>query len=1032
MAKQNPETGAPLLRKLSRAQLQLWQEIGRKGQTLSDLAIRHVGRDMLSEVRVLEEQGVIVLQELATDDARQAFSAKSLVAEPAPEDEVDKRVRRHTNAPKRKRRSSAAIEKSNLEPRPRGRPTGPMRPQDLGDETKEASPIAANRHKRPTAAVEKRSRRKSPKAAQAHAEPLSERPAAPAKRPRRPTAAIEKPVRQRKKKRKPTLAPAELGASSGRRPRLETEIPIDFGNALDSEEVAEAAPSMELEAPNDLGGGIDLGAPNELVPAEGLGGGIDLGGSIELGASLALGPPIELGASGLQGSTDAKPSLEKWAENASGTLGRETPKLSSDSIGEWGPRGTNAATKPAMPNPLGARSKQGASTPLSGNRAKRPSQSIPSVSFRDAGSLHGGAQAVGDGQALELGGDGLTLEESELMKLDIDLNQKEKRRVIDVARAVKSGDICGLLGLPNTAKRKEVKRAYFALSQELHPDQYFGRKLGGFKPLLEQAFTSLAQYVKALNDKRTTLPNSYRTSNNARRKSQRFHLSLRAQVQCDSWSGPEWTTTQDISSGGAFLVTDVEAVLGESIRLNVESPNGTIGIAGVVVSRREADQARRERRNSGIGIQFQKAAELDSQRLAELLAEAKSKTPAFTASVPIKSLAAQKLAKSSKAKGRQKHIIGIDLGTTNTAVSAIIDNRVQIIPWPDGTYSVPSVVAFPERRRCVVGYEAQKHLLSNPRNAVNSAKRLMGRQFDDPEIASYMSEARFKNFKGPDGTVIAQLQGEDYAIPQICSYLFTAAKHAAATALGAEPTQTVLTVPVSYDQGQVEAMRLAAKLAQLDVIEIIEEPCAAAIANQGQRDFKGIVGVYDFGGGTFDFSLVEAGAGDLRVLATTGDSWLGGDDFDLAIADAAADMFWKAEGTDLRQKAVEWQHLVFACEKAKRDLSIQDHAQVLVPEVARNAQGTVDLRINLSREKVELLWAEPIRRSIDTCKQALSLAGISMDKLSAIYMSGGTSYIPAIRRSLMKSFGVPVHLGLAPEHAVCAGAGIRAAVLQGQ
>jgi molecular chaperone DnaK len=215
------------------------------------------------------------------------------------------------------------------------------------------------------------------------------------------------------------------------------------------------------------------------------------------------------------------------------------------------------------------------------------------------------------------------------------------------------------------------------------------------------------------------------------------------------------------------------------------------------------------------------------------------------------------------------------------------------------------------------------------------------------------------------------------------------------------------------------------------VVEVIEEPCAAAIANQGQKDFNGIVGVYDFGGGTFDFSLVEAGSGDLRVLATTGDSWLGGDDFDLAIADAAANMFWKAEGTDLREKAVEWQYLVLACEKAKRDLSLRDHAQVVVPDVSRNAQGSVDLRINLAREKVELLWAQPIRRSIDTCKQALSLAGVPMSRLSAIYMSGGTSYIPAIRRSLMKSFGVPVHLGIAPEHAVCAGAGIRAAILQG-
>jgi molecular chaperone DnaK len=399
--------------------------------------------------------------------------------------------------------------------------------------------------------------------------------------------------------------------------------------------------------------------------------------------------------------------------------------------------------------------------------------------------------------------------------------------------------------------------------------------------------------------------------------------------------------------------------------------------------------------------------------------------------MPVQSEASQRLAKKGKAIHRKEAILGIDLGTTNTAVSAVIDNRVQIIPFPGGAYSLPSVVAFPERGRCVVGHEAQKLLLRDPRNAINSGKRLVGRQLDDPAIASYMAEARFAHYRGPDGTVIAKLWGEDYAIPQICSYLFAAAKHAATQTLEKEPTKAVLTVPVSFEHSQIEAMRRAAKLAQLDVVEIIEEPCAAAIANQGQKDFKGIVGVYDFGGGTFDFSLVEAGMGDLRVLATTGDSWLGGDDFDIAIADAAANMFWKSQGTDLRQRAVEWQYLILACEQAKRELSRRERTQVVVPEVLRNAQGTIDLRIGLARKKVEELWIDPIRRSIDTCNQALNLAGVPKSKLSAIYMSGGTSYIPAIRRTLIERFKVPVHLGIAPEHAVCAGAGVRAAVLQG-
>ena len=538
-------------------------------------------------------------------------------------------------------------------------------------------------------------------------------------------------------------------------------------------------------------------------------------------------------------------------------------------------------------------------------------------------------------------------------------------------------------------------------------------------------FKALSQYVKALGDKRTTLPGSYRNTH-ARRLSRRFVLSLRSKVQAGSWNVPEWAELQDISEGGLFLATESSAYVGEPIRLTLDAPTGPVGLSGTVISVRDSEEARRTRRKTGIGIQFDDKLRQDQKGLHGLLSTARSQAPVFSRET---AAPRRRLARGSGIVHRKEPIIGIDLGTTNTAISSVVDNRVRVLPWPNGAYSMPSVVAFPERGRCVVGHQAQEHLLRDPRHAINSSKRLIGRQLDDSTIASYMADARFAHHRGPDGSIVAKLWGEDYAMPQICSYLFSAAKHAASQALGAEAQKTVLTVPVSFDDTQIKTMRRAAQLAGLDVIEVIEEPCAAAIANQGQRDFDGIIGVYDFGGGTFDFSLVEAGAGDLRVLATTGDSWLGGDDFDLAMADAAANLFWQSQGIDLRQRAVEWQHLVRVCEVAKRELSQKERTQIVVPEVMRNAAGALDLRVGLARVKVEMLWADAIRRSVDTCTQALSLAGVPKSQLSGIYLSGGTSYIPAIRRSLMQRFGVPVHLGIAPEYAVCAGAGARAAAL---
>ena len=310
-----------------------------------------------------------------------------------------------------------------------------------------------------------------------------------------------------------------------------------------------------------------------------------------------------------------------------------------------------------------------------------------------------------------------------------------------------------------------------------------------------------------------------------------------------------------------------------------------------------------------------------------------------------------------------------------------------------------------------------------------SAKRLLGRRASDNEVASHLSQSAYDISSAQDGQVLINMWGEPYAIPQLVGYLLGAAREAAEQSLRSPVDKAVVTVPVSFGADRVELLRRAARLAHLDIVEVIDEPSAAALASRFRPDFGGLIGVYDFGGGTFDFSIVDARGGDFRVLATAGDSWLGGDDFDSALADAIAEKFWRVHGVDLRLRAVEWQQLLFESERAKRGLSQLDTIMMSIPEVCHTRQGTVDLKMRLARQSVNKVWAEPIRRSITTCMQALAMVGLQPHHLSGVYLAGGTTYLPAVRQALQSYFRLPVHSVVPPEFATCLGAGVHAAQL---
>ena len=385
---------------------------------------------------------------------------------------------------------------------------------------------------------------------------------------------------------------------------------------------------------------------------------------------------------------------------------------------------------------------------------------------------------------------------------------------------------------------------------------------------------------------------------------------------------------------------------------------------------------------------------------------------------------------STGSSSQKDIIVGVDLGTSYTSVSAVIGKKVRVLANSRAERVTPSVIAFPTADEIVVGVEARQRLATDPSHTVSSPKRLLGRPFSDREVQSFTGSAPYRTLQGPDGTTIVEMWGQPYAIPQLVAKLLQEAREIATKELATPVGQAVLTVPVSFDQARVDALRRAGELAQLHIRAVIEEPNAVALANRFDPKCKGLIGVYDFGGGTFDFSVVDVAGGNMTIRATSGDPWLGGDDFDSALAEAAANQFWRAHKVDLRRQAVEWQRLMFAAEKAKRTLSEHTSAGIEVPEILRTASGMLDLNLTVDRRTFELVSKPIIDRSLRKANEALRHIKAQPSDLTAVYLSGGTTYIPIVRSALADYFGVPIRAGVPPEHAVCLGAAIHAAQLR--
>ena len=376
-------------------------------------------------------------------------------------------------------------------------------------------------------------------------------------------------------------------------------------------------------------------------------------------------------------------------------------------------------------------------------------------------------------------------------------------------------------------------------------------------------------------------------------------------------------------------------------------------------------------------------------------------------------------------------VIGIDLGTTNSCVAVMDGSNPKVIENAEGARTTPSMVAFSKDGERLVGQPAKRQAVTNPEGTLFAVKRLIGRRYDDKVVGKDKNLVPFKIVAAENGDAWVEASGEKYSPSQVSAMILQKMKETAESYLGETVTQAVITVPAYFNDSQRQATKDAGKIAGLEVLRIINEPTAAALAYGLDKKNTGTIAVYDLGGGTFDVSILEIGDGVFEVKSTNGDTFLGGEDFDMRLVDYLADEFKKEQGIDLRTDKLALQRLKEAAEKAKIELSSSTQTEINLPFITADASGPKHLTLKLSRSKLESLVDDLIQKTMDPCKQAMKDAGVTAAQIDEVVLVGGMSRMPKVQELVKQLFGKEPHKGVNPDEVVALGAAIQAGVLQG-
>jgi molecular chaperone DnaK len=376
-------------------------------------------------------------------------------------------------------------------------------------------------------------------------------------------------------------------------------------------------------------------------------------------------------------------------------------------------------------------------------------------------------------------------------------------------------------------------------------------------------------------------------------------------------------------------------------------------------------------------------------------------------------------------------VIGIDLGTTNSCVAIMEGKDVRVIENSEGARTTPSMVAFADNGERLVGQSAKRQAVTNPSNTLYAIKRLIGRRFDDPIVAKDKGLVPYTIVRGDNGDAWVEAKGEKYSPSQISAFILGKMKETAEAYLGEPVTQAVVTVPAYFNDSQRQATKDAGRIAGLDVLRIINEPTAAALAYGMDKKTSGTIAVYDLGGGTFDISILEIGDGVFEVKSTNGDTFLGGEDFDARVIDYLADEFRKEQGIDLRKDKLALQRLKEAAEKAKIELSSSKETEINLPFITADASGPKHLVMKLTRAKLESLVDDLISRTMEPCRAALKDAGVTAGEIGEVILVGGMTRMPKVIDAVKNFFGKDPARNVNPDEVVAIGAAVQGAVLKG-
>jgi molecular chaperone DnaK len=377
-------------------------------------------------------------------------------------------------------------------------------------------------------------------------------------------------------------------------------------------------------------------------------------------------------------------------------------------------------------------------------------------------------------------------------------------------------------------------------------------------------------------------------------------------------------------------------------------------------------------------------------------------------------------------------VIGIDLGTTNSCVAIMEGKTAKVIENSEGARTTPSMTAFTDNGERLVGQAAKRQAVTNPSNTLFAIKRLIGRRFNDPMTQKDIGLVPYHIIEGDNGDAWIEAAGEKMSPSEISAFILQKMKETAESYLGEKVTQAVITVPAYFNDSQRQATKDAGKIAGLEVLRIINEPTAAALAYGMEKKGSGVVAVYDLGGGTFDVSILEIGDGVFEVKSTNGDTFLGGEDFDARIIDYLADEFKREQGIDLRKDRLALQRLKEAAEKAKIELSSSMQTEVNLPFITADASGPKHLNIKLTRAKLEALVEDLVARTVEPCRAALKDAGLKASEIDEVILVGGMTRMPKIMETVKEFFGREPHKGVNPDEVVAIGAAIQAGVLKGE